>query len=242
MSPDPVSRSEAMDAAALVRAGKRVPHRERRWLLPFLVGLLICSLLLSTFQWRDRDKAARAAVRSAALYRQADADKTVALQRVAQLSSRVEELTQQLAQAQASNAPLADRQAILGEIGGVKRLLDDAAQAKDSTVAPAAPVAPAGLNGLPGVPGVPGAQGPSGPPGPAGAPGPAGPAGRDGADGAPGRGSPGPQGPPGPPGPAGPEGPPAPTTTTEPPTTTSTTEPPSSTSSTTTTTTLLGAP
>ena len=195
--PDQQRRSDAIDKLTADLIGRSRGAGARDWVVPVLVALLVALLLVSTWLWNVN-------ARTATRYRRANAEKAVALQRVNQLNVQIDDLSGRLAQAQTANAPLADRQAILDQINGVRHQLDEAATPAAGS---SGPPGPAGLNGLPGAAGQdgqPGATGPPGPAGPAGeqgrtgAAGPAGKDGRDGADGATGpAGPPGPQGPPG---------------------------------------------
>lgn len=214
MTPNsPMGRSAALDEQI---AGRDATPKvaEWRWLVTTLVALLVVLLLLVC--WLLAAKA-----RVATKYRHANAALTISNQRVGQLVVQINDLTGQLAAAQASNAPLADRQAILAQIDSVRQQLGVASK---PTGGVSGPPGPAGLNGLngtagqdgaPGPVGATGPQGPAGPTGDQGRVGPAGPAGKDGQDGAP--------GPPGPPGPTGPQGPPGPDATTTTSSTTSST-------------------
>ena len=192
----PTGRSDALDKQVASRdATPKIA--EWRWLVTTLVALLVVLLLLASYFWN-------ANARTSGKLRHANAALTVANQRAGQLVVQIDELTGRLAAAQAANAPLADRQAILGQIDAVKAQLGEATR---PMVGVSGPPGPAGLNGLPGAagqdgqPGAAGPQGPAGPAGEQGRPGPAGPAGKDGQDGA--DGATGPAGPPGPQGPPG---------------------------------------
>jgi collagen triple helix repeat protein len=221
--PDPVAASRALDETMAGQAAPAAPKGMRFfWLIPLLIGLLVLSLAVSCLLWLANihlsDQRATALKKS----RQDNAALTIANQRVGQLVVQINDLTTQLAAAQAAGAPLADRQAILSQLDSVRKQLVDAAKPVEGA---AGPPGPAGLNGLNGSPGKDGETGPVGAAGRDGTDGAAGAPGRNGADGAP-----GPAGPPGPEGPQGPPGQDATTTTTGPPTTTT------SSSSTTTTT------
>jgi hypothetical protein len=222
MTPNsPTGRSDALDQKVAGLDAR--PRREFRWLVPVLVGVLVALLLLSTWLWYTKANALAAS-------RRANAGLTVANQRVGQLVVQVGDLTGQLTAAQLSNAPLADRQAILAQIDSVRQQLGVASKPVGGASGPPGPAGLNGLNGLPGQPGQPGESGAQGPAGANGAPGLAGAAGRNGADGK--DGADGPPGPAGPPGPQGPAGQDATTTSSSSTTTTS--------SSTTTTTTRPG--
>lgn len=208
---DPVAASKALDQVA---ADLRPKASWPAWLVPTLVALLIFVTVVASAGWWVALRRSDQRAADAARFERANAEKAVALERVAQLQEQMQ-----------ATPPGEARDELIER-------LDEMAKPGPTPDGPGVtgPAGPPGLNGVPGAQGPAGPTGPEGAAGAPGAPGPAGPRGDPGAAGPPGpEGAPGPAGPQGEPGPAGPPGPEANTTTTSSPPTTTTTEAPTTT-------------